>query len=111
MYLNDKLFFLREALEAGILWPVRRQLWFRMYKGVLMDSSSNDWDDQEFWGIVLNFKKKCTLLISELGRQEKLEWPMTAVIPGLEALVVKIDDCLQAAAQQLAEDGEIVDLE
>ncbi|KAJ8019137.1 hypothetical protein HOLleu_42467 [Holothuria leucospilota] len=109
MYLNDKLYYLREALEAGILEPVRRKhLWFRMYKGVLMDSSSNDWEWPEFWEIVLNFKNNCTLLISLLGEKENLEWPMTAVIPGLETLVTNLDDCLSAAAEQLAEACEDV---
>ncbi|KAJ8040805.1 hypothetical protein HOLleu_15207 [Holothuria leucospilota] len=103
MYLNDKLYYLREALEAGILSPIRRELWFRQYKGILMDSSTNDWEDLGFLQIVLNFKSECALTVSGLGREENLEWPYTAVIPGLEALVAKLDDCLETAKEQLAE--------
>ncbi|KAJ8040443.1 hypothetical protein HOLleu_14738 [Holothuria leucospilota] len=48
MYLTDKIFFLKEALEADVLKPVRRESWFRRHKDVLMDCESHDWEEPEF---------------------------------------------------------------
>ncbi|KAJ8027696.1 hypothetical protein HOLleu_29721 [Holothuria leucospilota] len=96
MYLKDKIFFLKEALEADMLTPVRRELWFRRHKGILMDAKSYDFEEPAFLKDVLEFRGKCTLLISQLGKEEGLKWPNSSVIPGLERLVFKIDDCLNA---------------
>ena len=96
IYLNDKLYFLRESLQQVALHLIMADWSFRALWGILFNSYNTDWTDPEFVRIAIRFRSDCTWHISRLGHEEGLEWPMSSVIPALENLVSKVDNCLLA---------------
>ncbi|KAJ8040445.1 hypothetical protein HOLleu_14740 [Holothuria leucospilota] len=110
MDLKDKIYFLREELEAAVLNPlIRPKLWYRAGKGIIGDSRSHDWVlEIDFLWMKIEFRAECTRLITELGEAEYPHWPRLSAITALEKVVVKLDDCLKAVTER-SEDQEALD--
>ncbi|KAJ8040447.1 hypothetical protein HOLleu_14742 [Holothuria leucospilota] len=100
MYITYKIYDLKQALQANTLYPFNRDIGFRAYKGVLVDSNCEDWKDPQFLMHVMALRAQCISHMTLIDH-ENLSWPMSSAIPALANVLDKINDCLQTAAEEL----------
>ncbi|KAJ8040446.1 hypothetical protein HOLleu_14741 [Holothuria leucospilota] len=90
MHMEDKIYFLKEVISSVSLRPISKDLGFRAFKSIIMDSRSEDWRESNFLWLMWNFHTACEEKNSALRGEEEIFWPMTTAVVTLENVIDRL---------------------